>query len=633
MCGIVGQYARNQCNRPVVERMAAAILHRGPDHTGMHEDGPFCFAMNRLSIIDLAGGNQPMHSKDGAISLIYNGEIYNYRELRAELADKIEFHTSSDTEVVLNGYSIWGEEVFARLNGIFAVAIWHRLSRELLLARDPMGVKPLYIFQDQDSFYFSSELKSFSVCGLVNRADATAIAQFLCTAYVFHPYTALEGVRQVEPGSLMRIDANLQCHMREFRGLPAYRAQPARSVEDWRCLARQQILKAVLRQTVSDVPYGLLLSSGVDSMMILAALHQHGLTQRLQTYTVTYENESFAEHRSVERLAGDWGFSNERVTLTGETVKERLPSLFHAFDNLELLPTCAAIHEVSRMAGQVNRVLLAGNGGDEIFLGYPTYRATNIILRSPLIGLFTTGLRPIAQLAPVSDDYLTTAERIRRFILAAESDPIASHMSWRHIFTRSDLREILAKPLIAELDQLFAPQRQFFEEAEKKGYHGLAKYSYADLRTWLLDHSLMMWDKAGMNASAEIRVPLLDLELVDFALAMPVEVRGTRPGSKSFARALFADVLPSYITDLPKKGFQAPVATWLRGPLGSTFRQLTDALPATFVRPSSIEQLWRDFHDRTQDNSLKLWVLGSLAGWAAAHKVDLGCGAMTGCSR
>jgi asparagine synthase (glutamine-hydrolysing) len=625
MCGIVGEYARSRCNRPRVERMAAAIRHRGPDHTGVHEDGRFCFAMNRLSIIDLAGGNQPMHSQNGAFSLIYNGEIYNYRELRAELADKIEFHTASDTEVILNGYSIWGESVFSRLNGIFALAIWNRFSRELLLVRDPMGVKPLYIFQGQDGFYFSSELKSLTVCGLANRADATAIAQFLCTAYVFHPHTALEGVKQLEPGNLMRIDANLQWHTRKFRGLPAYRVQPPRSVEEWRCRARQQILKAVVRQTVSDVPYGLLLSSGVDSMMVLAALREHGLAQRLQTYTVTYENETFAEHRSVERLAADWGFSNERVTLTGETVKQRLPALFHAFDNLELLPTCAAIYEVSRKAGQVNRVLLAGNGGDEIFLGYPTYRATNIILRSPLLGLFIARLRPIAQFAPVSDDYLTTAERIRRFILAAESDPTASHMSWRHIFTQNDLREIFVNPLIAQLDQLFEPQRRFFEEAEVKGYRGLAKYSYADLRTWLLDHGLMMWDKAGMNASAEIRVPLLDLELLDFVLAMPVEVRGARAGSKSFARALFADVLPSYITELPKKGFQAPVATWLRGPLGSTFRQLTDSLPTTFVRPSLIERLWRDFHDRTRDNALKLWVLGSLAGWAAAHKVDLGC--------
>jgi asparagine synthase (glutamine-hydrolysing) len=139
----------------------------------------------------------------------------------------------------------------------------------------------------------------------------------------------------------------------------------------------------------------------------------------------------------------------------------------------------------------------------------------------------------------------------------------------------------------------------------------------------LLDHNLMMWDKAGMSASSEIRVPLLDLDLVDFSLAMPLEVRGARPGSKSFMRALFADMLPSYITSLPKKGFQPPVATWLRGPLGSTFRELTASLPATFVHPSSIERLWRDFHDRRQDNALKLWVLGSLAGWAAAHKVDL----------
>jgi asparagine synthase (glutamine-hydrolysing) len=624
MCGIVGQYARDTANRTLVERMAAAIRHRGPDHTGVLEDGSFCFAMNRLSIIDLAGGTQPMYSPDGSVSLIYNGEIYNYRELRAELVSKIKFKTNSDTEVILNGYLVWGEKVFSKLNGIFAIAIWHHLSHELLLARDPVGVKPLYLCETQDSFYFSSEIKSFTATGLAKRVDLHAIGQFLCAAYVFHPHAALKGVRQLEPGHLMRISVGLKQQSREFRGLPAYRAKHSHSIEDWLSLTRQQISKAVVRQTVSDVSYGLLLSSGIDSMTILAALHQHGLAERLQTYTVTYENESFAEHESVERLARDWGFYNERVTLTGAMVKERIRDLFYSFDNLELLPTCAAIHEVSRIAGRSNRVLLSGNGGDEIFFGYPTYIATKVISRLPLLGNIAKRLRVLAQLTPVTDNYLTTAERVRRFIIAAQADPIASHINWRHVFTPGELRDLLVDPSSFQLDAIFAPQQRFFQEAERKGYGGLAKYSYGDLRTWMLDHSLMMWDKAGMSASAEIRVPLLDLDLLDFLLAMPVEVRGARPGSKSFMRDLFKDVLPRYITALPKKGFQSPVATWLRGPLGPVFRELTDALPAGFIGKAAIERLWRDFVERRRDNALKLWMLGSLAGWTATHKVDLG---------
>jgi asparagine synthase (glutamine-hydrolysing) len=564
-----------------------------------------------------------MHSQNGSISLIYNGEIYNYRELRAELAGKSEFRTNSDTEVILNGYLVWGEKVFSKLNGIFAVAIWHRFSHELLLARDPVGVKPLYILETPESFYFSSELKSFTTTGLARKAAGAAVAQFLSAAYVFNPHAALRGVRQIEPGHLMMIGPDLRQRVREFRGLPGYGAQPAASIDAWQHFAREQICRAVVRQTVSDVSYGLLLSSGVDSMTILAALHQHGLAERLQTYTVTYENQSFAEHEAVERLARQWGFYNECITLTDRMVKERLSDLFYSFDNLELLPTCAAIHEVSRIAGRSNRVLLSGNGGDELFLGYPTYRATNIVSCLPLLGGVASRVRFLSRLAPVTDNYLTPAERIRRFIVGARTDPLASHMNWRHVFTPDELSGVLASPSSAVLDNVFKPQMRYFEEADKKGYHGLAKYSYGDLRTWMLDHSLMMWDKAGMSASTEIRVPLLDLDLLDFVLAIPIDVRGNKPGSKSFMRGLFKDVLPRYITGLPKKGFQAPVASWLRGALGLPFRELTDTLPATFINKAAVARLWRDFEQHRRDNALKLWVLGALAGWAAVHKVDL----------
>lgn len=625
MCGIAGFYARHGADVALVERMAATIRHRGPDHTGILEDNSFCFAMNRLSIIDLAGGKQPMHSPDGTVSVIFNGEIYNYRELKSELARKIPFHTNSDTEVILNGYLLMGEEIFPRLNGIFAVAIWHHGARELLIARDPVGVKPLYYFMNGSGLYFSSEIKSFTATGIANQANLSAIIQFLCSGYVFHPDAAIDGIKQLEPGFLMRVGPAMELNLRQFRGLPMF-LPPAqmRSATTWHNAAHEVVADAVVRQTVSDVSYGLLLSSGVDSMTILAALHERGLDERLQTYTVTYDSESFAEHEPVERLAREWGFSNERVTLTGDSVKQRLPDLFWTFDNLELLPTCAAIHEVSHLAGRSNRVLLSGNGGDEVFLGYPTYPATKIVAQLPALSLLANRLQLLARLMPVTDGYLPISEKIQRFLAAADADPVASHLKWRHVFTPDDLRALLVDQCVPRIDRVFVPQAKLFQEAEEKGYSGLAKYSYGDLRTWMIDCGLMMWDKAGMSASTEIRVPLLDLDLLDFVLAMPIEVRGARPGSKSFLRALFKDRLPAYITTLPKKGFQAPIATWLRGVLNPVFRELTDALPAKFIRTSAVEQLWRDFEDHRRDNALKIWILGCLVGWASRHKVNFG---------
>jgi asparagine synthase (glutamine-hydrolysing) len=490
-----------------------------------------------------------------------------------------------------------------------------------------VGVKPLYYLVNGSGLYFSSEIKSFTATGIANQANLSAIIQFLCSGYVFHPEAAIDGIKQLEPGFLMRVGPAMELNLRQFRGLPMFRP-PAqtRSATAWHDAAHEVVADAVVRQTVSDVSYGLLLSSGVDSMTILAALHERGLDERLRTYTVTYDSESFAEHEPVERLAREWGFSNERVTLTGDSVKRRLPDLFWTFDNLELLPTCAAIHEVSHLAGRSNRVLLSGNGGDEAFLGYPTYPATKIVAQLPALSLLANRLplQFLARLMPVTDGYLPISEKIQRFLAAADPDPLASHLKWRHVFTPDDLRALLVDQCVPGIDRVFVPQAKLFQEAEEKGYSGLAKYSYGDLRTWMIDCGLMMWDKAGMSASTEIRVPLLDLDLLDFVLTMPIEVRGARPGTKSFLRALFKDRLPAYITNLPKKGFQAPIATWLRGVLNPVFRELTDALPAKFIRTSAVEQLWRDFEDHRRDNALKIWILGCLVGWASRHKVNLG---------
>jgi asparagine synthase (glutamine-hydrolysing) len=390
MCGITGIIGARAGDAALLEAMARTIRHRGPDHTGFMVEPPIGLAMNRLSIIDIAGGNQPMHAHDGSASLIFNGEIYNFQALRAELAEHIAFNTHSDTEVILRGYEVWGSRIFARLNGIFAIALWDRGRNRLLLARDPLGVKPLYLLRTGGSLMFSSEVKTFTQCRLANRACPAAIGEYLHAGYVFHPRTAIEGVEQVPPGTLIEITPTLERQETVFR-LPAAAPETsglvAASAEEWRAETRQHLVRAIAGQTIADVPYGLLLSGGMDSMAILASLRESGLAENLKTFTVSFGDDSFSEHRPVVRLAQDWQFHNELLFLKPAAIRDGFERICMTFDNLELLPTCVAIFFVAELAGRDRRVLLSGNGGDEHFFGYPTYLATRMARRlGPLAG-------------------------------------------------------------------------------------------------------------------------------------------------------------------------------------------------------------------------------------------------------
>lgn len=623
MCGIVGGFGPEADNRGLLSQMATSIQHRGPDHTGfLLEDGAGLI-MNRLAIIDLAGGNQPMLSPDGDIALIYNGEIYNFRELRAELEPDFPFRSRSDTEVILNGYRAWGDRVFARFNGIFAIAIYDRGRGKLLLARDSLGVKPLTVMRRGRTFYFSSELKAFSAAGLANRVNPAAVAQFLSAGYVFSPYCSLDGVTQVEAGCVLEVDEDGGSRSWRFRNLPARKHLPPASPQQWKEQVRGALDRAVIGQTIADVPYGLLLSAGMDSMAILATLHRHGLTEKLRTFTLYYENESFSENGVVSKLAADWGFENAQLRLDAHMVRDALPRLFETYDNLEFLPTCAAIWFISHFASSYTKVLLAGNGGDEIFLGYPTYRATAIARRLGAIAPLIRTFEPLARLLPVSDDYLTSGEKIRRFMAGSGLGPEKAHVFWRHVFTQDELSRLLQGGYLpAPMSDVYEPQTRHFREARQRGFTGLDVEMWGDLKTWLTDHGLSMWDKAGMSASVEIRVPLVDPDFLDFVLNVPQNIRGKRPGTKAFFRRMFEAELPPEVTRFPKHGFQVPVAEWLRGPLRQTFLDLTFSLPPEVVSRSAVEQLWRDFDARRRDNALRLWCLGCLSGWAAQHRLS-----------
>jgi asparagine synthase (glutamine-hydrolysing) len=267
-------------------------------------------------------------------------------------------------------------------------------------------------------------------------------------------------------------------------------------------------------------------------------------------------------------------------------------------------------------------VLLAGNGGDEMFLGYPTYEATRMVRAlngaAGLLGF----LAPLARTLRPSDDYLTLGEKARRFTEGCRYGAELAHVAWRHVFTPDEMSRLLVfgrGPSSAA--SVYQPQLRHYDKARELGYSGLAVESWGDLKGWVVDQGLSMWDKAGMRWSTEIRVPFLDPGLVDLLCSVPIEVRGRKPGTKTFLRTMYREDLPKEVLSLPKHGFQAPVGNWLRGPLRDAFRDLTSSLPSTLFSESAIAKLWGDFEHRRADNALRLWTLGCLAGWSNAHTV------------
>ncbi len=628
MCGICGIIGSHALDESLLTQMAETIKHRGPDHTGYLKENSVAFAMNRLSIIDLEGGFQPMHSSDGAVSLVFNGEIYNYRQLRREIEPYFHFKTQSDTEVILNGYCLWGADIFKRLNGIFAIALWDRGKHRVLLVRDPMGIKPYYYLLRDKKIFFSSELKTFTQLGLANQAASRGIQAYLAADYVFHPGTAIQDVRQLSPGELLSIDPQTldrRTHIFRRPGDFSPSDLPA-DAHASKALIKQVLDESVIRQTVADVPYGILLSAGLDSMSILALLHRHQLTENLRSYTVYYPgDESFCENEPVAHLAQRWGFNNDLIPLTADDIRNHWDDICLTFDNLDLLPTAAALYVASQKAGTERRVLLAGNGGDELLFGYPTYRASRLVRQTTRLSPVLEKLLPaLTRFLPASDDYLTWSEKLRRFAHGYSANPALSHVQWRHVFTHFELQTLLAPDYRPpSVEQLYALQLEHFKEGQQRGFTGALLDSWVDVRTWMVDSGLMMWDKAGMSGSVEIRVPILDLEFVDHVLALPEAIRtGGQLGTKALLKEIVADEVPADILALPKQGFQIPISSWLHGELKDLFHDLTASLPRAVFNPSAIDRLWREFEQGKGDHGLKLWSLGALAGWSSVHKVQ-----------
>ncbi|MBA2461302.1 MAG: asparagine synthase (glutamine-hydrolyzing) [Actinobacteria bacterium] len=610
MCGICGIVSTAGADRRRLEAMSATLVHRGPDSSGLHVDGPAGLAARRLSIIDLETGDQPIANEDGSVVVVQNGELYNYRELRAELESQgHRFRTQGDTEVLVHLYEQHGTAFAERLRGMFAVAIWDAPRRRLVLARDRFGIKPLYYRVAGDELEFASELRALPR----GEIDLDALEAFLSFNSIPGPLSIFRHTRKLMPGHVLVWEDETLTIERYSRPSPSSAADVRREGED--ALAeelRDRLRDSVRAHLVADVPVGVLLSGGVDSS-VLAALAAQESVEPLRTFSIGFEEGSFDERADARLVAERYGTVHRELVLRPDAAL-LLPVLADAFDEPFADSSALPTYLVSKLAAEDVKVALSGEGGDELFGGYYTYQADLLAVR---MGRLAQLARPLVERLPVSSAQASFDYKAKRFVRAAHLPPLERHHGWKEIFSPDVRAELTGRR--HEWDPVDV-YRERFEETE--GAELLARLQDVDARVYLVDDLLVKTDRASMAHSLEARVPFLDTAVDSFAAALPTrrKVRGLT--KKVLLRKAAEPLLPPQIVRGRKRGFSIPAAAWLRGDLEPFARETLSAETLRrqgYFRPEAVRRVLDEHIAGRADLSRQLWGLLAFTLWHEHH--------------
>ena len=617
MCGICGSYdfARGRpADAGLLERMNETLIHRGPDAGGQHVDGPAGLAARRLAILDLAHGDQPMLTDDGAVCVVQNGEIFNYPELRSELErDGVRFRTHCDTEVLLHLYVAHGPDFVARLRGMFAVAIWDRREQRVLLARDRFGIKPLFYSVADGELSFASELKALLRRPAFSREiDAEALNAFLAFNSIPAPLTIFAAARKLPPGHVLLCGRDGPRITRYARPAPAPRAalrrEPAEALSQE---LRQRLRDSVSAHLLSDVPVGVLLSGGVDSSA-LAALAATTSSARVATFSIGFRERSFNELDLAREVAQRYDTDHHELVVE-PNVEELLPRIVAACDEPFADSSAVPTFLVSELAARHVKVVLSGEGGDELFGGYETYAADQLAQR---VGPAAARLQPLVELLPSSSRRVSFDYRAKRFVRAAALPPLERHHGWKEIFSAQQRLDLLRPEWRRPAADPLATWRERFAETADAPL--LARLQDVDLGIYLADDLLVKTDRMSMAHSLEARVPYLDPVVAELALALPTNLKVRGLQKKRLLRQAVAPLIPANIIKARKRGFSIPAAAWLRGELQPFARDLLSGERTRaqgYFEPAAVTRLLDDHIARREDYSRQLWGLISFSLW------------------
>jgi asparagine synthase (glutamine-hydrolysing) len=617
MCGICGLVSLQggPVDRQLLEEMNATLVHRGPDSGGVAVDGGTGLAARRLAIIDLATGDQPLTNEDRSVTVVQNGEIYNYRELRAELeARGHRFRTSGDTEVLAHLYEERGPRFAEALRGMFAIAVWDARNRRLVLARDRFGIKPLYYRLTAETLSFASELKALlRQPGFSREIDPDAVDAFLAFSFVPAPLSIFREARKLEPGTLLVWDAGRDDVAVERYAQPRpVHARETRREGDAELAAEllERLRDSVRAHLIADVPVGVLLSGGIDSCTLAAlAAEAEG---RVSTFTIGFDEREFDERALARLLAERYGTDHHELLVRPDAI-ELLPALAGTFDEPFADSSAIPTYLVSQLARRHVKVALSGEGGDELFGCYNYYAGHGLARRlAPIAPL----LRPLVERLPTSTSKASSLDwRAKRWVRAAQRSPLERHYAWKSVFTPEERAALVRRERRPDGDAFDLLRPHF---AATGGAEELARLMGLDVALFMVDDMLVKTDRASMAHSLEARVPILDPVVAELALALPsrLKVRGLE--KKRLLRRAVAPLLPREILEGKKRGFSPPIGNWLRNELQPLARDVLS--PASvraqgFFRPDVVTRLIDDHAARRADNSRKIWALLTFALW------------------
>ncbi|MDD3580608.1 MAG: asparagine synthase (glutamine-hydrolyzing) [Desulfobacca sp.] len=623
MCGIFGQvnFNKNKNIHRLSEKAVALLTHRGPDEKGIWQGGGIFLGMRRLSIIDLTSGQQPIWNEDQTIAIIYNGELYNYLDLHPELESKgHSFRTKSDTEVVLHAYEEWGADCLKRFNGMFAFAIWDDKNRTLFLARDRVGEKPLYYFIDPDRLIFASEIKAILADPSVPRqVNLPGLVNYLAFGHAVAPDTIYQNIYKLLPGHYL-LARNSAVSLQQYWDVgDEPQITPGRhySEAEYANLILEILDDSVRRRMIADVPVGAFLSGGIDSSTVVSLMKKHA-TDSVKTFSLGFGGGgTYNELPDARRMAEYIGTEHYELQANYVDLIQILLKLVYHYDEPFGDAAGFPVFVISQFARQHVKVVLAGDGGDEIFGGYRRYMVDRL---APYYQFLPSKL--INAWLPQFIQRLPRLRRIKRTLKTLPiNDPARRYAAWLVCFT-PDMQAELLNPAIfsavADYDPLWPYKYYYPRLTAPAGPDHVNRLLYVDLKTWLPDTYMEKVDKATMACSLEARLPLLDHRLVELAFQIPGHYKIRGWDQKYIFKKAIAHLIPKTVLRKPKHGFAVPTDPWFRGDLKSfAFEVLLDERTRRrgYFNTSIVERLWREHAEGSQVWDDHLWLLLNFELW------------------
>jgi asparagine synthase (glutamine-hydrolysing) len=618
MCGIAGwinleKKSSQNGDKAVLHAMCERMKHRGPDSEGLWLENQAALGMRRLSIIDLHTGEQPVYSEDKQIVVVMNGELYNFREVRADLEKRgHKFETQTDTEILPHLYEEYGEAMLEHINGMFAFALWDKRREKLLIARDRFGEKPLYYSTFDGKLIFASEPKVLLANPSVKaEINPDALRQYLSFDYVPAPASIYKGISKLPAAHFLTVEKG-EVKTRRYWNLTWHKNGNVPTIEKAASDLRDLLADAVRMRLVSDVPLGILLSGGVDSSTVAAFATQFS-TEKVKTFSIGFEEDSFDESKFARQVATHLGTEHYEDRLSVEKaaglISEIGTWLDEPLSDGSLIPTFL----LSRFVRKHVTVALGGDGGDEIFAGYPMYfghKAANLYGKIPRV-LRAGLIEPIVNNLPVSTKNLSFDYKAKRFVAASKYDLVARHHSWFGSFSIDQQRNLLSKDVLAKTSSdIYRGAKDLLEICDAK--NEIEQMQFLDINFYMAEDILTKVDRASMAVSLEVRAPFLDPRVAEFAAGIPLEYKLKGSKGKYILKKAVEPLLPKEILQRPKKGFGIPIAEWLKQRLNPLMHDLLapDRLKNQgLFDPEFVQKLIKEHETDAASHHKQLWTL------------------------